>query len=461
MDRRKFLEVLTIGGAGIIALPTTLWAEDSSSTNTLFAVPTNLGITGNVVIVGGGMAGATLAKYLRLWGGSGMSVTLIEKEQTYTSNIMSNTVLTGQRTLATLSYLYDTLKNHYGVNLVRGEVSAINAGAKSVTLVGGSTVNYGRLVLAPGLQFDLMPGMNSLSEYDTLVPHAWKAGPQTQLLRNQLVAMANGDSVVISIPLKPYRCPPGPYERACVIADWLKTNKPASKVIVLDANPDILVEQENFHAAFDGQHGYVVDYRPGCTVTNLDSTSRTITYTQGGISFSETAGVLNPIPPQRAPQLLAAAGLLNATSGRFAGVNVLSYQSTVAGMSDIHIIGDASATDQPKAGHVANQEAKTCADAIIRLSKGQSLDTNLVTNSACFTPITSTTATWLSAVYQYVPPVYDAQGNMTAPGKMAMPAFHTDPNTSVYGAISAPAATADNYDDMLQWFDTLMKDTFA
>jgi NADPH-dependent 2,4-dienoyl-CoA reductase/sulfur reductase-like enzyme len=368
---------------------------------------------------------------------------------------MSNTVLNGQRTLDSLAYAYSTLTGHYGVNLIQGTVTAIDAGARTVTCntgMGTMTVGYGRLVLAPGLQFDLMPGMASLDQYDTDVPHAWQAGPQTSLLRNQLQTMVNGENVVITLPKAPYRCPPGPYERACVIADWLKANKPSSKVIVLDANADILVEKENFAAAYAGLHGYEVDYRPGCTVTNVDVGSKTVTYSQGwNTGIVVTAGVLNPIPPQRAPQLLMDAGLLNASPdgngvNRFAGVDVLSYQSTVAGRSDIHIIGDASHTTQPKAGHVANQEAKTCADAILRLLKGQSPETNVVTNSACFTPITATTATWLSAVYQYDP----TSGTMKA-------------STANGGGqpFAAHAATTDNYEQMLRWFGTLMADSFA
>ena len=444
MDRREFLSMMAASGLGFLASPSLVRAADTI----LFPVPTNTGITGNIVVVGGGMAGAAVAKYLRLWGGTGVKVTLVEKAPSYTSNIMSNTVLTGQRSLASLDYQYDTLVNHYGVSRIQATVESIDAGNKTIFYKNGSsgaTLRYDRLVLAPGLDFDLMPGMSSLSEYETAVPHAWKAGPQTQLLRNQLVAMPNGASVVITIPTSPYRCPPGPYERACVIADWLKTNKPASKLIVLDANPDIIVEKENFSAAFNGAHGYTVDYRPGCTVTNVAVGTKTVTYTRGGTAGQTvTAGVLNPIPPQQAPALLKAAGLLNSPDGRFAGVNVLSYESTAR--PNIHVIGDASHTTQPKAGHIGNQEAKTCADAICRLLKGQQPDPAPVTNSACYTPITATTATWLSAVYQY-----DA-----ASGTMKMPLQHNSGKP-----IAATAATGNNYEDMQIWFRTLMSDTFA
>ena len=278
MDRRKFLASLSVGSLGLMGLPNA-WAEDSN-TPVLFPVPTNTGISGRVVVVGGGMSGAAVAKYLRLWGGTGVAVTLVEASPSYTSNIMSNTVLTGQRTLASLNYTYDTLVSHYGVTRVNAKVSGINRAAKYVTLESGGTISYDRLVLAPGLDFDLMPGMSSLAEYETLVPHAWKAGPQTQLLRNQLLAMPAGQNVVLTIPKAPYRCPPGPYERVCVIADWLKQNKAGSRIIVLDANADIIVEKENFSHAFTTLYAGVVDYRPGCNVTHVDSASRVVTYDQ-------------------------------------------------------------------------------------------------------------------------------------------------------------------------------------
>jgi sulfide dehydrogenase [flavocytochrome c] flavoprotein chain len=449
MDRRNFLASLSVGGLGLLGA-SRAWAEDSTAP-VLFPVPTNTGIVGRVVVVGGGMSGAAVAKYLRLWGGTGVSVTLVEASPSYTSNIMSNTVLTGQRTLASLNYTYDTLTRHYGVMRVNATVSGIDRVGKRVILAGGGTISYDRLVLAPGLDFDLMPGMASQAEYETLVPHAWKAGPQTQLLRNQLVAMASGRDVVLTIPKAPYRCPPGPYERVCVIADWLKRNKAGSRIIVLDANPDILVERENFRNAFTTLYAGVVDYRAGCTVTRVDSANRVVTYDQviGGTPVATAAqiqaAVLNPIPPQRAPRLLKDAGLLTDPAGRpFAPVDVLTYQSAADPL--IHVIGDASLTTQPKAGHIGNQQGKTCADAVVRLLSGRPANTQVVTNSACYTPITATTATWLSAVYQY------------DPGSRSMVIL---PQHNNGAAIAASAATSDNYQDMQRWFTALMGDTFS
>ena len=440
MDRRKFLGLMAASGCGFLTLSSQIQADDDENTRTasLFAVPSNTRISGHIVIVGGGMAGATLAKYLRLWGGTSVRVTLVEKATAYTSNIMSNLVLNGQKDLVELDYSHSILAGHYGVTLLNGEARAIDINRKIVLLNDGASLQYDRLVLAPGLDFDLLPGMQSLSEYDTQIPHAWKAGAQTQLLRDQLLAMPAGGNVVISIPPTPYRCPPGPYERACIVADWLKANKPGSKVIVLDANADIVVEKDNFLDAFNRVHAGIIDYRPNAVLTQVDSGARTIAFTQNGIAQQLTASVFNPIPPQRAPKLLADAGLLNSPDGRYAAVDVLSYKSTQS--QNVHIIGDASQTTQPKAGHIANQQAKVCADAILRLLAGQLPDPAPVTNSACYSPITAATATWLSAVYQY-----NSTNGVMELSKLS----------------ASSGATIGNYADMHTWFNTLMQDSFA
>ena len=402
----------------------------------------------HVIVLGGGMAGAAAAKFIRLWSKGEINVTLIEKDAAYVSNILSNEVITGKRSsINSLLYSYANLTSKYGVQRIQGTVTGIDDVNRTVSYAtpsGNAVATYDRLVLAPGLDFDLMPGMTSLSQYETAVPHAWKAGAQTTLLRKQLLAMPDWQNVVITIPLAPYRCPPGPYERACVIADWLRTNKPNSKLDVLDANLEIQAQKTNFLNAFGGAYGYRVDYRPGSTVTNLQlvSGANSVTYTRNGITESIVAGVLNPIPPQRAPALLANAGLL---SGKFAPVNLLSYESTLK--PGIHVIGDACISGMPKAGHIGNQEAKTCANAIVHSLKGSAYaleETSPVLNSACYTPVNATKATWLSAVYQYANGVMvpSTQNGATQP-------------------MAARSATGDNYEDMEKWFATLMGDTFA
>ena len=188
-----------------------------------------------VLVVGGGMAGASVAKYLRLWGDS-VDVTLVEREATYTSNIMSSLVLTGQRKLPSLTYRYDTLQRRYGVRLIVDNVVEIDPVAISIKLASGKRLAADRIILAPGIDFDPVPGLGESSR----MPHAWQAGPQTTLLAQQLAALPAGGVVAITVPKMPYRCPPGPYERACLIADWLKERKPRAKLILIDANPNPL-----------------------------------------------------------------------------------------------------------------------------------------------------------------------------------------------------------------------------
>jgi NADPH-dependent 2,4-dienoyl-CoA reductase/sulfur reductase-like enzyme len=384
-----------------------------------------------VIVIGGGMAGATLAKYLRLWGDR-VGVTLIERAPRYTSCIMSSLVLTGQRQIADLRYSYARLKKAYGVNVVTDGVLAVDPATLSVRLASGTVLFADRIVFAPGIDFDPVPGLTN----PDVMPHAWKAGPQTTLLRQQLQAMAPNGVAVLTIPKVPYRCPPGPYERACLLADWLKKNKPQAKLLVLDANPDFVTEKDNFSQAFFGLHADVIEYRTQTEVLSADAATMTLQTTTGDVH----GDVINLIPRQRCAPIVSQTGLANATEGRFAAVDVLSYESTVA--PGIHVIGDSSATTQPKAGHIANQEAKVCADAIVRSFGGYDVDPAPVTNSACFSTITMKEASWLEAVFQY------------------------DPSTRVMVPVTNATGASvgwsrDNFDQMETWFKALMADTFA
>lgn len=384
-----------------------------------------------VIVIGGGMAGATVAKYLRLWGDA-CEVTLIERNANYLSCIMSSLVLTGQRQMSSLTFSYATLASKYGVKVVIDSVTGIDPANLTVTLAGGSKLTADRIVLAPGIDFDAVPG---LSNPDAM-PHAWKAGSQTTLLRQQLVAMPTNGVAVLTIPKTPYRCPPGPYERACLVADWLKKNKPKAKLLVLDANPDFVTEKDNFSNAFFGLHGKVIEYHTNTEVLSADAATMTLQTSNGAYR----GNVVNLIPRQRCGPIVTSTGLADATGGRFASVDVLTYESLIA--PKIHIIGDSSATTQPKAGHIANQEAKVCADAIVRLLAGQQADPAPVTNSACYSTITMKEASWLTAVFQY-----DAATHAMA---------------SVANASGASTGwSGDNFSQMNTWFKALMADTFA
>ncbi len=416
MDRRTFLR----GAAGLAALV--------ASRRVLPAVRPP---KARVLVIGGGMAGATVAKYLRLWGDQ-VEVTLVERRATYTSTIMSNLVLTGQRTLDSLAYRYDALQSRYGVRLVVDDVVEVDPVGSSVRLASGRRLGADRIILAPGIDFDPVPG---LTDPDRM-PHAWQAGPQTSLLAQQLAALPEGGIVAITVPKTPYRCPPGPYERACLIADWLKTNKPRAKLILLDANPDMAAQKENFHRAFSELYGGIIEYRNKVEITSVDPGKMTLATSSGPVR----ADVVNLIPRQRAAALVADAGLATDAQARFAPVDVLSYASPVA--PKLHVIGDSCATTQPLAGQMANQQAKVCADALTRIFAGREPDPAPVTNSACYSTLTASEAGWMTAVFQY-----DRAARVMKP---------------VAGATAASNGwTRKNFRQMNKWFDALMADTFA
>lgn len=423
------------------------------------------GPTGSVVVVGGGMAGATVAKYLRLWGGANLAVTLVEPDASYTSNIMSNLVLNGNVAMGQLAYTHDALISRYGVTRKRAAVTDLDAASHRLVLSDGTVLNYDRLVLAPGVEFMPAYGL-TVADYDSKTPHAWRAGPQTALLKQQIDAMVDGDVFVMTIPLSPYRCPPGPYERACLVADTLKnTGRGNCRVMVLDENADIQAEKANFQTAFAFIHRGVIDYRSGVAGIEINADTKEVNYL--GLTTPIRARVVNPIPPHRAAGIGAAtlgdadnrgwfarAGLNNSAAdvaspnfGRWAVVNVLSYESTA--VPGVHVIGDAASCGLPKAGHVGNQEAKICADAIVRLLSGAQPDPAPVANSACYSPITRSTASWLTAVYQY-----DASNT-----RMMVAA--NGGSTTGAAAVEAASISTRNYNQMFTWFHSLMGDSFA
>lgn len=414
LSRRHFLKSLG-GAAALASFPAIL--------NAATAGP-------RVVVIGGGFAGATAAKYLKHWSPN-LNVTLVEPNAQYQSPILSNLIVNGRIGMDKITFQYNTLGQKYGVNVVQDWVSGIDGIAKKVTLNSGTILDYDRLIVAPGINFNPVLGLDF-----NKVPHAWKSGDQVLLLKQQLEAMPAGGTFVMTIPPAPYRCPPGPYERACIVADYFKTHKPGSKVVVLDANADILAEKTTFSHAFNVTYAGIVDYHTDVVLESVDSDKK-IAITDAG-DFQ--ADVLNVIPTQSAGTIITSSGLANDTSGRWGQVNPLSYESTAT--PNIHIIGDSQATGQPKAGHIANAEAKVCADAIIRLLNGDQPNAAPMTNSACYSPVSVDTASWATVVYQY-----DANsGTMVAvPGSSG----------------AAHVSTNKNYNDMFDWANNLFADTFA
>ena len=348
---------------------------------------------GRVVIVGGGFGGSTAARYLRMWGGN-VDVTLVERNASFISCPISNLVLGGHKQMADITRGYDGLKA-LGVKVVQGDVTAIDAAGKKVRLAGGTELSYDRLILSPGVDFitEGTPGLQAALDSGRVL-HSWKAGPQTVALRKQLEAMPDGGVFAMSIPKVPYRCPPGPYERACMVASYLKQHKPKSKVLVLDANPEIQSKKALFEKAFKDHYSGILEYRANNELKEVvGSTAK--------LEFDDVkADVLNVIPPQRAGDIARSAGLLN-MNNRWAGVNWLTMESTAA--PGVHVLGDAtfSAPAMPKSGHMANQHAKVAAAAIIELLQGRQVNATPVVMNTCYSFVTAKDVVHVASVHQY------------------------------------------------------------
>ncbi|MGA1287274.1 MAG: FCSD flavin-binding domain-containing protein [Rubrivivax sp.] len=348
---------------------------------------------GRVVIVGGGFGGATAAHYLKMWGGN-VDVTLVERNPEFISCPISNLVLGGHKQMADITRGYDGLKA-IGVKVVQGEVTAIDAGKKLVKLAGGAELAYDRAIVAPGIDFlyDQVGGLQAAIDSGR-VTHSWKAGAQTVALRKQLEAMPDGGVYALAIPKSPYRCPPGPYERACMVASYFKTAKPKSKVLILDANPDIQSKKGLFMKAWDQHYKGLIEYRANAELREVSGlTAR--------LEFEDVkADVLNVIPTQRAGDIARAAGLVN-VNNRWVGVNWLTMESTAA--PGIHVIGDATfpGPAMPKSGHMANQHAKVAAAAIISLFKGEAVNQTPVVMNTCYSFVTARDVVHVASVHQY------------------------------------------------------------
>jgi sulfite dehydrogenase len=350
---------------------------------------------GRVVVIGGGYGGATAARYLRLWAPD-IDVTLVERGDVFVSCPMSNLVLGGNTQIGNLTFGYDGLKSR-GVNLVRDEAVAVDAGARQVRLGSGKTLSYDRLIVSPGIDFnyDSIPGLKS-AEAQSRVLHAWKAGPQTVALRKQLEAMRDGGVFVFQFPMMPYRCPPGPYERVCQVADYLKKAKPKSKIIVLDANPDIVSKKGLFLAAWNGMYKGMIDYRPNSELQDVDVKGMAVKLT-----FDSVKGdVLNVVPPHGAGAIARQAGLITANQ-RWCGIDWLTTESVA--VKGIHVLGDAtlSAPAMPKSASMANQHAKICAAAVIALLKGQPVHQEPAVMNTCYSFVDGRSAMHVTSIHQY------------------------------------------------------------
>jgi NADPH-dependent 2,4-dienoyl-CoA reductase/sulfur reductase-like enzyme len=324
------------------------------------------GAAGRVVVVGGGFGGATAAKYLKRFDPA-LDVTLVEPAARFYTCPFSNLVLGGLRDMATIGHGYDELVSRYGITHVRVSAEAIDTTAKTVTVSGGEKLEYDRLLLSPGI--DIKWG--ALAGYDMAAaekaPHAWKAGAQTELLRRQLEAMEDGGVFVLVAPENPFRCPPGPYERASMVAHYFKTHKPRSKVLILDAK-DRFSKQELFVQGWQEVYGNMIEWVPVSMdgkVVRVDANAREV---ETEFGTRHKAAVLNVVPPQKAGNIAAAAGLVDEAG--WAPIQPRTFESTLA--ADVYVVGDASiAAPMPKSGFCANSQGKVAAAAIVASLAGR------------------------------------------------------------------------------------------
>jgi len=360
ISRRDFVKLMGAGGA-LSAFGLT--GCETAPTKASGTAPAKA--AARVVVVGGGFGGATCAKYLRLYEPD-LNVTLVEQNASYVTCPGSNWMLGGLRKIEDLTQNYNALRDKHGVNVVIDRVVGVDAGKRLVALASGKTLAYDRLVMSPGIDFR----WGQIEGYDEaasqIMPHAWKAGPQTLLLQKQLHAMPDGGTFIMAAPPMPFRCPPGPPERASMVAHYFKTHKPKSKILILDAK-DNFSKQALFMQAWEQLYPGMIEWVPatgGGKVVRVDPKTGTV-YTANG--SSEKGDVINIIPAQRAPTLAANAGLAN-DSG-WCPVNQSTFESTQ--VPNIHVIGDSSnAGVVPKSGHTANNIAKMTAAAIVSLFRG-------------------------------------------------------------------------------------------
>ena len=352
-----------------------------------------------VVVIGGGYGGATAAKYVRMLSNYQIDVLMVEPNSNFVSCPISNLVLGGSKTMGDITTPYDKLSSKHGVIRVKDMVSAIDAAKKTVTLAGGATIAYDKLILSPGidLTWSSIEGLQAANASGQIL-QAWKAGPETLALRRQLEAMPDGGVYAITIPLAPYRCPPGPYERASQVASYFKKAKPKSKVLILDANPDVTSKGPLFKKFWADNYMGMLEYRGEHKAVAVDAKTNTVKFeTHSDIR----ANVLNVLPSMSAGAIAMRSGLANANA-RWCDVNYLTFESTAA--KDVHIIGDSvlSAPAMPKSGHMANSHGKVVAAAVVAQLSGMEVNPQPVLTNTCYSFVNDKLVVHVASVHQYV-----------------------------------------------------------
>ena len=423
INRRNFAKI--IGSAGLAS--------------TLGMPSLVFGASKKVVVVGGGFGGATAAKYLRKLDSS-IDVTLVEPNPTYYTCPFSNTVLGGIKDMSEIAHGYGAMKNKHGVRVIHAKAKNVNSISKTGPLGKGRKLDFDRAIVSPGvdLRFDSMEGYSQTAT--DKMPHSWKAGPQTALLRRQLENMRNGGTVLICPPGNPFRCPPGPYERTSLIAHYLKTHKPKSKIIILDAK-EKFSKQSLFMSGWDLHYGDLIEWRAGTAggkISRVDPQNMQVE-TEFGM---EKGDVINFIPAQHAGKVARDSGLTNKKG--WCPVNQVTFESTL--QPGIHVIGDASiAGKMPKSGFSANSQGKVAAAAIVSELAGQEPIEPSYANT-CYSLITPEHGISVAKVYK----ISDKKTIVGVKGSGGVSPKNEDPIVRRQEAIYTQG-----------WYDAIVQDMFA
>ena len=378
MQRRQFLKA---GGATL--------AASLAGCASMTPAP----LKARVAVVGGGYGGATAARYVRMLDPA-IEVVLVEPNEAFVSCPISNMVLGGFKTLADITVSYQGLEKH-GVRVVHDSATAIDIERRQVRLSRGDAVAFDRVIVSPGVDFmwEALPAM-ATAEGQASVLHAWKAGPQTAALRRRLEAMPDGGVFVLAVPEAPYRCPPGPYERACQVAAYFRAAKPKSKVLLVDANADVISKGALFKKAWAELYKDIIEYRPNSKAVDVDARASVVK-----LEFADVRGdVLNVLPPMKAGNIAAPFITVNQ---RWCEVDWLTYESkAVAG---VHVLGDSLqiAPLMPKSATMANGQAKVCAQAVVALLNGKEPNPSPTLLNTCYSMVSDKMAIHVASVHKY------------------------------------------------------------
>ncbi len=359
---------------------------------------TSIPASAKVVVLGGGYGGATAAKYVRLLSDYKISVVLIEPNPAFISCPISNLVIGGSKQMRDITSSYEGLTKNHGVTVIQDMASSVDTAKRSVKLASGAMIGYDKLIVSPGidLNFSAIEGLQAAQQSGQIL-QAWKAGTETLALRKQLEAMPDGGVYAMVIPEAPYRCPPGPYERASQVAWYFKTHKPKSKVLILDANPDVTSKGGLFKAVWNNQYKGLVEYRGNHKAVSVDAKSNAVKF---DVQDDVKANVLNVLPPMRAGAIAMQMGLANMANNRWCGVDYASFESTAA--KDVHVLGDSIqvAPGMPKSGHMANSHAKVAAAAIVARLSGWEVNPAPMLTNTCYSFVDDKRVVHVSSVHR-------------------------------------------------------------